>query len=224
MTSENTTLDIDPDWTSDWTEHLDFDRWCIPETLEYPATFWSDDLQRRRSSTSNQDLAPFGMDLNSTIDWTKPFDFEYFLGVGPRETYGSSSAFTSSPNFENCLSTAPTPSSVASNDITSQDSRCSSPLASGRLTALSAKVGCERCPEAIFRGTTSSQRRSLRRHKRTVHGIDQRLACPYPGCIDTFAPGRGDNRKRHVERQHGVVPVLIEPPIDGKGKLIGDDG
>lgn len=117
----------------------------------------------------------------------------------------------SPPAFTSTLAADPTVSSVTSPNVTPRSSRSSSPLYPIVSTVADTNLRCDRCNEITFRGTLKSQRRNLRRHMHTVHGIDERLSCPVPGCNETFAPGRGDNRKRHMKSLHGVAPLPMEP-------------
>ena len=61
---------------------------------------------------------------------------------------------------------------------------------------------CPHCPDKVFKGTLEAQKNSLQRHKRDFHDGLQRLECLVGGCAVTFAPGRKDNRVKHVRAKH----------------------
>ena len=93
--------------------------------------------------------------------------------------------------------------SVTSSDFLSEDS--ASPTQSfsePSVPTATSSTRCPRCPQT-FTGDPVNQRRNLRRHMFGKHSIDPRLSCSVPGCPDTFAAGRFDNLKRHLEQQHG---------------------
>jgi len=146
--------------------------------------------------------------LDSSITWNEPF---YSGSSFMSGEFGSSVTATSSSAFTRTLSIDPIASSVISLNTTSRSSRYTFPSPSTISTAPSTRLTCEFCPGRIFRGTLQSQRRSLRRHRFTMHGVDRRLSCPFPGCNDTFSRGRIDNMKRHMERQHSMASLPVEP-------------
>ena len=66
---------------------------------------------------------------------------------------------------------------------------------------------CPICPHTAFRGTPQNQKNSLQRHKRDFHNGMPPLECPVSECDTTFAPGRKDNRERHVRTKHPGYPL-----------------
>lgn len=61
-------------------------------------------------------------------------------------------------------------------------------------------VGCSECPDAAFKGP--NRKNSLQRHQRDHHSGMPRLPCLVLECSITFAPGRKDNRVKHVKAIH----------------------
>lgn len=153
-----------------------------------------------------------------SFNWSEPAICEPFSTYPCLDDIAHSAIFNPSRNFGSTLSFNPTASSIASLDTTSQDSRCSSPSFSTKSIDPSTRLLCEHCPGTNFAGTLKSQRRNLRRHRHTVHGIDERLSCLVSECNETFAPGRGDNRKRHMKLQHGLVPQWVESSLTKRTK------
>lgn len=122
----------------------------------------------------------------------------------------NNNAGMSSPTSPHLFSTDPTTFSLNSFDYMSSNSRSSSQSPSFVSTDRPATVTrCELCPGKEFTGQAQSQRRSLRRHNHIVHGIDPRPSCSFLGCGESFS--RGDNKKRHMEQQHGIVPPPKRP-------------
>lgn len=122
----------------------------------------------------------------------------------------NNNAGMSSPTSPHLFSTDPTTFSLNSFDYMSSNSHSSSQSPSVVSTDRPATVTrCELCPGKEFTGQAQSQRRSLRRHNHIVHGIDPRPSCSFLGCGESFS--RGDNKKRHMERQHGIVPPPKRP-------------
>lgn len=74
---------------------------------------------------------------------------------------------------------------------------------------------CRSCPDKIFTGTRENQKNSLQRHNRDVHDGMARLECLVQGCTASFAPGRKDNRMKHVRAMH---PYYSLPAPSTKGK------
>ena len=64
---------------------------------------------------------------------------------------------------------------------------------------------CPECSDVVFSG--SNQKNSLQRHIRDRHNGMPRLECLVRGCTVTFAPGRKDNRLKHVRVMHPDHPV-----------------
>ena len=64
---------------------------------------------------------------------------------------------------------------------------------------------CLECPDVSFEGP--NRKNSLHRHQRDHHNGRLRLECPVSECTVTFAPGRKDNRLRHVRATHPEVPL-----------------
>ena len=80
---------------------------------------------------------------------------------------------------------------------------------------------CPHCPDKVFEGTPEAQRNSLQRHKRDCHDGLQRLECLVRGCAVTFAPGRKDNRVKHVRAKHPEFG-LLSPSAKKKRKADSD--
>ena len=113
-------------------------------------------------------------------------------------------------------------SGIRLNNASSDRSRASTD--SGHFTrnpsvdgSMSQVTRCPVCPNMIFAG--SCQKSNLRRHVRDRHGDAQRLDCPVPGCTVTFAPGRKDNRLRHVKAIHPNYPL---PAPSSKGGVMSE--
>ena len=64
---------------------------------------------------------------------------------------------------------------------------------------------CLECPDVSFEGP--NRKNSLQRHQRDHHSGRLRLKCLVPKCTVTFAPGRPDNRLRHVGAKHPDFPL-----------------
>ncbi len=79
--------------------------------------------------------------------------------------------------------------------------------ASGSPEAATDFTSCPICPNTVFRGTPANQRNSLKRHDRDHHGGIPPLDCLVDGCTATFAPGRKDNRMKHVRAMHPDYPL-----------------
>lgn len=95
--------------------------------------------------------------------------------------------------------------SVTSSDFLSDDSPPSTqPVSEPSSQTTVGITMCSRCSQ-IFEGTPVNQRRNLRRHMHSNHGVHPRLSCSVPQCSTTFAPGRYDNLSRHMTLQHGEV-------------------
>lgn len=80
---------------------------------------------------------------------------------------------------------------------------------------------CLSCPEKVFKGTPVAQKNSLQRHKRDAHNGMPRLECLVRGCTVTFAPGRKDNRMKHIRAIH---PDFLLPVLSTKRKRKADSG
>ena len=80
---------------------------------------------------------------------------------------------------------------------------------------------CPICPHTAFRGTPQNQKNSLQRHKRDFHNGMPPLECLVSGCYTTFAPGRKDNRERHVRAKH--PGYLLTAPSKGKKRRRDSD-
>ena len=92
-----------------------------------------------------------------------------------------------------------TNSSVTSIDLLSTRSAPVTPTTlRPRSHSASSVTLCDRCPGVKFTGKPASQRRSLRRHIKSVHSDNPGLRCSICDAII----GRSDNLKRHVEQQH----------------------
>lgn len=83
--------------------------------------------------------------------------------------------------------------------------------------SMSQVTRCPVCPNTIFAG--SYQKINLQRHLRSLHSDLQRLDCPVPGCTVTFAPGRNDNRLKHVKAIHPYYPL---PAPSSKGGVMSE--
>lgn len=68
---------------------------------------------------------------------------------------------------------------------------------------------CQQCPDIAFKGPNCKN--SLQRHQRDRHSNMPRLECLVPGCPIDFAPGRKDNRLKHVRAKHRDHPVPALP-------------
>lgn len=92
--------------------------------------------------------------------------------------------------------------SVTSSDFLSDGSL--SPTRSSSEPSSQTSSSFTRCPSCTkaFGGEPRNQRRNLRRHMFSSHSVDPRLPCLVSTCSKTFAAGRVDNRKRHMEQQH----------------------
>ena len=64
---------------------------------------------------------------------------------------------------------------------------------------------CPHCPDTVFKGP--NRKNSLQRHQRDHHNGMPRLECLVRGCAVTFAPGRKDNRLKHVKAAHSGFPL-----------------
>ena len=64
---------------------------------------------------------------------------------------------------------------------------------------------CLKCPNVSFEGP--NRKNSLHRHQRDHHNGRLPLECLVPECTVTFAPGRKDNRLRHVRATHPDFPL-----------------
>ena len=64
---------------------------------------------------------------------------------------------------------------------------------------------CLECSDVGFEGP--NRKNSLQRHQRDHHSGRSRLKCLVPKCTVTFAPGRPDNRLRHVGAKHPDFPL-----------------
>ena len=64
---------------------------------------------------------------------------------------------------------------------------------------------CLECPDVSFGGP--NRKNSLHRHQRDHHNGSLPLECLVPECTVTFAPGRKDNRLRHVRATHPDFPL-----------------
>lgn len=80
---------------------------------------------------------------------------------------------------------------------------------------------CPSCPDKVFKGTPLAQKNSLQRHKRDAHNGMPRLECLVRGCTVTFAPGRKDNRMKHIRAIHPDYPL---PAPSTKRKRKADSG
>ena len=69
---------------------------------------------------------------------------------------------------------------------------------------------CPRCPDRTFTDTSN-----LQRHMRDKHNGMARLPCLKVGCDVSFAPGRKDNRLKHVRAKH---PDYLLPAPSRKRK------
>lgn len=56
---------------------------------------------------------------------------------------------------------------------------------------------CLLCPDKTF-----TDKSNLKRHERDIHNDMARLPCLKEGCDASFAPGRKDNRLKHVRAKH----------------------
>ena len=92
-----------------------------------------------------------------------------------------------------------------------------SPLPSSLSDAADGITRCPSCPDKVFTGTRENQKNNLQRHKRDVHDGTPRLECLVQGCDASFAPGRKDNRIKHVRALHPYYP-LPAPPKKRKRK------
>lgn len=68
---------------------------------------------------------------------------------------------------------------------------------------------CPECPDTAFKGP--NRKNSLQRHQRDRHSDMPRLGCLVPGCPVDFAPGRKDNRLKHVKATHPEYPLPTSP-------------
>ena len=82
-----------------------------------------------------------------------------------------------------------------------------SPSASGSPEAATCFTSCPVCPNTVFKGTPANQKNSLKRHNRDHHSGMPPLECLVDGCTATFAPGRKDNRIKHVGAMHPDHPL-----------------
>ena len=64
---------------------------------------------------------------------------------------------------------------------------------------------CLECPNVSFEGP--NRKNSLQRHQRDHHSGRSRLECPALECTVTFAPGRKDNRLKHIRDKHPDFPL-----------------
>ncbi|CAD6589176.1 MAG: hypothetical protein ASARMPREDX12_003683 [Alectoria sarmentosa] len=80
---------------------------------------------------------------------------------------------------------------------------------------------CPSCPDKVFKGTLVAQKNSLQRHRRDAHNGMPRLECLVRGCTVTFAPGRKDNRMKHIRAIHPDYPL---PALSTKRKRKADSG
>ena len=80
---------------------------------------------------------------------------------------------------------------------------------------------CPSCPDKVFKGTPVAQKNSLQRHRRDAHNGMPRLECLVRGCTVTFAPGRKDNRMKHIRATHPDYPL---PALSTKRKRKADSG
>lgn len=82
-----------------------------------------------------------------------------------------------------------------------------SPLPMSLSSSADANTRCPDCPDTVFTGTPKAQKNSLQRHMRDCHRGLLRLDCLVQGCTVTFAPGRKDNRLKHVRAMHRHYPL-----------------
>ena len=73
---------------------------------------------------------------------------------------------------------------------------------------------CTLCPDKTFTDTSN-----LKRHERDIHSGMARLPCLKEGCDVSFAPGRKDNRLKHVKAKH---PDYLLPTTSRKRKRNAD--
>ena len=113
-------------------------------------------------------------------------------------------------------STPVTPSCFSPNQLPSPISRSPSnpPDAVGGMTY------CPDCPDHVFKGTPEAQKNSLQRHRRDQHNGLPRLPCLAPGCPRSFAPGRKDNRLKHVRAMH--PEVRLPAPVKRRKRKADD--
>ena len=158
-------------------------------TLQIPART-PPGSQHRGSSLGNvEDIPNLPKSLQATIYPTPPSSRHRQRGSG----YGSNDQ-PSTPTSPLCINStdlsspvSPSPSSLS--DVTDNITCCPS------------------CPDKIFRGSHQDRKNNLQRHWRDCHKDLLRLPCLSPGCPATFAPGRKDNRIRHVRAMHPDYPL-----------------
>lgn len=80
-------------------------------------------------------------------------------------------------------------------------------------------IRCPECPDVAFEGP--NRKNSLQRHQRDRHSDMPRLQCLVRGCPVDFAPGRKDNRLKHVRVIHPDYPLPASPSMR-KRKRDGD--
>ena len=83
------------------------------------------------------------------------------------------------------------------------------PVSLSSSTSPKADDSTTRCPKCSWniRRTGPHQKNSLQRHQRDHHNDSPRLKCLVPGCPVDFAPGRKDNRLKHVRDLHPDFPL-----------------
>ena len=74
---------------------------------------------------------------------------------------------------------------------------------------------CPHCPDKTF-----TDKSNLKRHMRDRHKRMPRLSCLKEGCDASFAPGRKDNRLKHVRAKH---PDYLLPPPSRRRKRNADN-
>lgn len=175
-----------------------------------------DDDEDPQIRPNNASATPIGAELAPHASPMPPYAFSGCLESVDLDNVTSDTPTTTLGTSANLPTTDPTAYSVTSPDLLSMNSRSStrSPSVSSTDVPPTTTI-CERCHGVEFTGQLQSQRRSLRRHNATVHDIDARLECEFPHCGETFS--RDDNRKRHMEQQHGYFS-LSEPNINRKRK------
>lgn len=190
-------------------ESFGVERCCLPRNL---STFqipnktptWS---QRWQSSSGNALSHPtFEDSLRAPMYPSPPSSFRGIAGYHTHDIANGRDEPSATPTTSSCVSPIEPPSPI-------------SPSPSSLFDAADGVTHCSNCPDKIFTGTPVHQKNSLQRHMRDFHLGMKRLECLVRGCTVTFAPGRKDNRIKHVRAVHPDYPL---PPPSKKRRRNAD--
>lgn len=167
---------------------------------------WS---QHWQSSSCNALTRPILQNSSQTPMYPSPPSS--FIGIAEYQQFGSVSSRDeppSTPAISSCASPIEPVSPI-------------SPSPSSFFDTADGITRCPSCPDKIFTGTPVDQKNSLQRHMRDIHRGMPRLECFVRECTVTFAPGRKDNRIKHVRATHPDYP--LPPPSKKRSRNADSD-